>query len=210
MIRDDDPFDDRTSDLVDEHGLPRPGEGEETSERPRRRRWPLSPGELVSDQPHDDEDRAAARWVYLEAVKKYAPERYEAARQVMQAGIPPIGPLPLDDDEEPPRFDPAEERAAAYLRRVRAYMERQTNRRKQQGFTSARGRLSWNPQAFEALVLYEIKRMSETEIVATLGLPGLNGKQHVSQMIRKAAAVLGIRPRKGLPGIKKSHKSRPR
>jgi hypothetical protein len=201
MGRDNQP-EDLTSEILDEQGLPKPVD-QADGQPSRKRRYPLSPGELVSPEPHQDEDRAAAWLLYLEAVRKHAPEGYEAARQAhLQADL--IGPLPLDDEEEPPEYDPAEERRRAHLRRVKTYMNRQERRRRAQGFIDRKDRLRWNPQVFEVLALYEIRRLSEEEIAATLHL---KSKQHVSGMIRKGAAVLGMTPRKGLPGIKKSRRT---
>lgn len=79
------------------------------SQRKRRR---LGPGELRSPCRHEDEEVAAARWLYLRALEKYAPEVYEketcpptrphpdvAGISITTSEIPPIGLVKVQDDQ---------------------------------------------------------------------------------------------------------------
>jgi len=98
------------------------------SHGPRRRRYPLAPGELRSSRAHEDEVARAARWLYLRALEKYAPETHEkesrpptrphpeiAGLTISTGEIPPIGlTKPQDDDLEARR---------RYLRRWLAYLD---------------------------------------------------------------------------------------
>ncbi len=168
----------------------------------RRRRYPLGPGELRTKTPHEDEDRATGVWLYLEAVKKHVPEALEAEREWLDRRhpIPAIGPLPMEDDEEPPRYDPAEQRADRYLRDVKAYMRRQEARREAQGYEREKGRLQWDSAPFEALVLFDIRMLSLEDVRVALRL---RSRQAAAAMIRRVVLLLDYPLRKPLPGRKK-------
>ncbi len=91
--------------------------------RPRRRRYPLPPGELRSSRLHDDEVFAVARHLYLRALEKHAPDKHdaEARRFVSGREVPPIGLLKPQDDQVESR--------RRRLRRWLAYLDRAAARR---------------------------------------------------------------------------------
>jgi hypothetical protein len=165
---------------------------------------------MVSKRREENEELAAAGWHYLEAVKKHAPERFEAERRALQHKIPLAGPRPLKR-VMPPEYDPAWGSRASALRRYKEYMKYQEDRRRAQGFVfRTKGLPLWGSRAFEALALFDLRGMSQEEVGEHLGLPKDSRKQHAAKLIHQAAkmlAPLGFTLRKPLPGIKKKFRS---